>query len=46
LVKHLGSTVALVLGVLALAAGLSNVSQGSESNLMISGPIMILGALA
>ena len=39
--KHLDSTVALILGVLAVAAGITQ--QGS---LLIAGPIILIGALA
>ena len=39
--KHLGSTVALVVGVLALVSGLAN-----PGALLVVGPIIILGALA
>ncbi len=40
--KHLGSTIALVLGVLTFAAGITQL-QGS---LIITGPIIFVGALA
>ena len=39
--KHIGSTIALVLGVLSLISGLTK-----PSALLIAGPIIILGALA
>ena len=39
--QHLGSTLALVLGVLALISGLTN-----QNSLLIAGPITILGALS
>lgn len=39
--KHIGSTLALILGVLSLAAG-----AAKPSSLLIAGPIIILGALA
>ena len=39
--KHIGSTLALILGILTLAAG-----AGKPSSLLIAGPVIILGALA
>jgi hypothetical protein len=39
--KHIGSTLALILGALSLAAG-----AAKPSNLLVAGPIIILGALA
>lgn len=46
--RHLGSTLALILGCLTLIAGVSNtVSDPSHAGgLLIAGPVMILGALA
>lgn len=46
MLKHLGSTIALIIGVLAFMAGVGKVQQGDPSNLMVSGPLIILGALA
>ena len=46
--RHLGSTIALVLGFLTFAAGV-NALQGPKHNhadMLVGGPIMILGALA
>jgi hypothetical protein len=40
--KHIGSTIALILGVLSFASG---VNAGSPSGL-VAGPVIILGALA
>ena len=39
--KHIGSTIALVVGILYFLGSLSNMGSG-----IISGPIMIIGALA
>ena len=39
--KHLGSTIALIIGVLSLVSGLAN--PGSQ---IVAGPVIILGALA
>lgn len=39
--KHLGSTVALILGALTLVAGLTQ-----PGSLLVAGPIIIVGALA
>jgi len=39
--RHIGSTIALVLGFLLLAIG-----AAKPSSLLITGPIIILGALA
>jgi len=44
MIKHLGSTIALILGALAFISGITNIEKGS--NLIIGGPIIILGALA
>ena len=41
--KHLGSTAALVLGLLTLAAG---VTQPGAGALLLAGPIILVGALA
>ena len=46
--KHIGSTIALILGVLSFASGvnfISGVKSGSPSGL-VTGPVIILGALA
>ena len=39
--KHLGSTIAIIIGVLSLVSGLAN-----PGSLLVAGPIIILGALA
>ena len=39
--KHIGSTIALILGILYFISGLTKGNSG-----LIAGPIMILGALA
>ena len=39
--KHIGSTIALVLGILYFLSGLTNPNSG-----LIAGPIMILGSLS
>lgn len=39
--KHLGSTIALIIGVLSLIFGLAN-----PGSLLVAGPVIILGALA
>ena len=44
--RHLGSSAALVLGVLMFLVGLSKVGEGEVSNFLVSGPIVMLGALA
>jgi hypothetical protein len=47
--KHLGSTIALVLGAIALLGGLASAYRGrgtGAGDLIISAPIIILGALA
>ena len=53
MLRHLGSTVALVLGVLGLLTDLVLLQRGAagpggigDSGMLIGGPIMILGALA
>ena len=46
--KHIGSTIALILGVLSFASGvnfISGVNSDSPSGL-VTGPVIILGALA
>jgi hypothetical protein len=40
--RHIGSTIFLVIGIVALIAGLTN----PASSILMSGPIIILGALA
>lgn len=49
MLRHLGSTAALALGILAIVGGLASVWRGRGSgagDLIISGPVIILGALA
>lgn len=47
LFRHLGSSIALVLGFFGLIGELGGLSKGAEpSGMMIGAPIMILGALA
>ena len=41
--RHLGSTAALVMGLLTLAAG---VAQPGAGALLVAGPIILVGALA
>jgi hypothetical protein len=41
--KHLGSTIALILGILSFASSLANPSNHSG---LVAGPVIILGALA
>jgi hypothetical protein len=44
--KHLGSTVAIILGFFYFAGALGPVSRGEDPAGLIFGPVMILGALA
>ena len=39
--KHIGSTIALILGIISLAAGVTQLNS-----LIVAGPVIILGALA
>lgn len=44
--RHLGSTVALVVGCLALVGGLASIAGGGNGSALIGGLVMILGAFA
>ena len=44
--KHIGSTIALVVGVLAILTGITQMKQGVAGNMLVSGPMIVLGALA
>lgn len=48
--KHIGSTIALVLGILMFVSGTANIVKNNakyqDSDLIIAGPITVLGALA
>ena len=44
--KFLGSTVAIILGVLYFLGGISQLVQGGSSAGVIIGPVMVLGAIA
>jgi hypothetical protein len=49
MLKHLGSTIALAPGILALVGGFASAYRGPRSgagDLIVSSPIIILGALA
>ena len=45
-VRFLGSTLAIVVGVLYFAGGANQVQDGGEAPGLIAGPIVVLGALA
>ena len=48
--KHVGSTIALVLGILMFLSGIANIMKNNAkcqtSDLIIAGPVTVLGALA
>ena len=44
--KHIGSTIALVLGVLLFLSGVNGVANNGHAAGLIAGPIIILGAFA
>ncbi len=45
--KHIGSTISLILGVLSFASGVNYISGvNSDSSGLVTGPVIILGALA
>ena len=44
--RHIGSTVAIVVGVLSIVAGLNNVANNKQDSNLLTGIVMVLGGLA
>ena len=44
--KHIGSTLAIVVGTLSIAAGINNMTNHTQDSNLFTGIVMVLGGLA